>query len=215
MLLEPKYSVDLRQHEVWEGDWVTQRFSAALECSNSQCGEFSIVVGDTEAIEDADEEHGWYFYYKLRPRAFFPAPPIIALPESVPTKVEKELEVSFALFWSDLGAAASRIRTALERILDDKGIKKFGQDKRTGKRVHLALASRIQLFNSKYGEDQTAVMSALRQLGNVGTHSETTRTAVLAAYELIDFTLSEIYEKRKIKIARLAKTVAKKKGKLK
>jgi hypothetical protein len=100
----------------------------------------------------------------LRPRAMFPSPPIITLPSELPDDVESEAEAAFKLFWSDLGASASRLRTSVERVLDHFNIPatKAGGG-------FLTLNDRIKEFK-KIDTDHADTFDALRHVGNVGTH---------------------------------------------
>lgn len=140
------------------------------------------------------------------------APYIIQLVPEVPPEVRSELEQSFQLFWADLNAAANRLRTSLERALDEIRIKKYN---RTGKRVSIPLAARISFFERQYGNEFSAIFTALRHVGNLGTHASVSRVALLTTYEVYEHALNELFGKRKKKIAELSKKLIKSKGKMK
>jgi hypothetical protein len=95
--------------------------------------------------EVPDQELGWSWEPILRPRTMFPAPPIISIPDATPEPVVTAPKSSFGLFWMDLGAAASHLRTSVERLLDHFGvvktriIKKKSQSK--GRGCHLTCRS--------------------------------------------------------------------------
>jgi uncharacterized protein DUF4145 len=201
-----------KSHDAWEPDWTDERFCGFLACSDTTCGELVIVSGDTVVVEEEDEEFGRHWESHLRPRSMFPAPHIIELVQEVPSAVKRELEQSFQLFWADLNAAANRIRTSLERALDEIGVKKYNK---TGKRVSLALATRISEFEKQHGNEFSAIFTALRHVGNLGTHANVSRLALLTAYEVYEHALSELFGKRKKKIAALSKKLVKSKGKMK
>jgi hypothetical protein len=198
--------------DAWEPDWIEERFSSLLNCSHTTCRELVIVSGDTVIVEEDDEDYGRRWASHLRPRSMFPAPYIIELVPEVPPAVKGELEQSFQLFWADLNAAANRLRTSLERALDEIGIKKYNK---TGKRVSLPLASRITSFEKQYGNEFSEIFTALRHVGNLGTHANVSRVALLTAYEVYEHALSELFGKRKKKIADLSKKLVKSKGKMK
>jgi Domain of unknown function (DUF4145) len=183
-----------------------------LECSGAACGELVIVSGDTVVDEEEDEEYGRRWASQLRPRSMFPAPYIIELPQEVPDSVRHELEQAFALFWVDLNASANRMRTSLERGLDEVGIKKFNK---TGKRISLALGQRIKLFEKIKGADLSEIFTALRHVGNLGTHASVSRTALLTAFTLYEHALAEWFGGHKKKIAAMSKKLVKSKGKMK
>jgi hypothetical protein len=210
---EPRYSeIARREEDAWEPDWTIERFYAVLKCGVSECGELVVMSGDTEVVEEIDEELRQNFISYLRPRGMFPAPPVIKIPKNCPEDVVRELKQSFQALWSDRSACANRLRASLERLLDDKRIKKY---ERTGPRKPLALAKRIGLFRKREQEaltrklkgqkpevieyelkkDQRVVriFDALRLLGNLGTHGEIDRVSVLAAYQMYEVALQEIY----------------------
>ena|ERR1051326_8388369 len=211
-VIESGHSKLARGHEAWEPDWKEERFSGFLACSHNTCRELVIVSGDTAIVEEEDEDYGRHWASHLRPRSIFPAPYIIELVPEVPSGVRSELEQSFQLFWADLNAAANRLRTSLERALDEIGIKKYN---RTGKRVSLPLATRISLFETAYGNEFSTIFTALRHVGNLGTHANVSRVALLTTYEVYEHALGEIFGKRKKKIAALSKKLVQSKGKMK
>lgn len=199
-------------HEDWDPTWIEERFTLLLECSASSCGELVVVSGDTVLDQVEDEDGRWVWASQLRPRSMFPAPYIIELPREVPDAVRYELEQAFALFWIDLNASANRLRTSLERGLDEVGIKKFNK---TGKRISIPLAQRIKLFEKAKGADLSEIFNALRHVGNLGTHASVSRTALLTAFTLYEHALAEWFGGHKKKMAAIAKKLVKSKGKMK
>lgn len=205
---EPKYSKAGRAHPDWEPDWEIQRFFAVLECSVTNCGEVSVASGDIILIQEFDEEIGrWTYVYRLRPKSILPAPPIIRIGKKVPHEVSEHVKAAFGLFWSDLGAAANRLRSALERVMDHRGIKKYN---RTGHRIPISLAKRIEKYEAKYGDELSEVVDALRNVGNRGSHGTTSRTSVLGAFALFEHFLDKTYEKPEVEIGKIAKGLASK-----
>ena len=163
------------------------------------------------------QRHDGRFAPCLRPRVMFPAPPIIFVPEEAPDEVREAMQASFALFWSDLGASATRLRTSVERLLDHFGVAKTWLVKKPakpGKRVPYDLSARINRFVSA---TTTAIsggtLHALRVVGNVGTHSNSlTRDALLDAYTLYEDALAELIGERSKKLAKLVKKIKSTKG---
>jgi Domain of unknown function (DUF4145) len=208
--IEPAYSAEAQSHDDCDPEQVVQRFTAVLRCNYPQCGEIVAVIGD---IKNLSDEYGSSFVSLLRPAAIFPAPHIINIPEETPQEVRKELVRAFQLFWGDLGASAMRIRTSVERLLDNFSVAKttINQQK---KRVYIPLASRIDIF-SKNHPDHAEALTALRFVGNLGTHSDVAPQSVLAAFEVYEEALAEIYGRRSKKVARARKRLIKGKGKLK
>jgi hypothetical protein len=217
---EPSYSSNARAHDAWEADWITERFSVRLQCGLPKCGEIVCILGDTVTEELLDDEVGWTYGSVLRPRAMFPAPPIMVLPNDTPSLVEEAIESSFALFWMDLGASASRLRTSVERLMDHYRIvktriaKNRKKPKAAGKRVPYDLSVRIDKFVAAIKPSVPAkTLHALRLVGNLGTHgSKLTRDALLDAYTVYEDALDELIGKRREKIAGLVRKITKTKG---
>lgn len=196
----------------WEPEWVEERFSAFLSCSNVTCKELVVMSGDTVVVEEDDDQYGRHWTSHLRPQSMLPAPHIIDLVSETPPSVRNELEKSFQLFWADLSAAANRLRTSLEFVFDEIGIKKYNK---TGRRISLSLANRISLFEKQHGSEFSEIFTGLRHVGNLGSHAKVSRVALLTAYELYEHALAELFGGRKKKIAALSKKLAKSKGKMK
>lgn len=211
-VVESDLSRRAKQLDGWEPDWTEERFSIFLKCSLATCGEISVMSGDTVIVEEVDPDYRQVWASHLRPRSIYPAPPIISLPSEIPDSVERELQQSFQLFWADMNGAANRLRTSLERVLDELGTKKYNKK---GKRVSIPLAQRISLFEKEHGPEFSEIFTALRHVGNLGTHANVTRTALLTAFEVYEHALSELFGKHKKKIAAMSKKLIKSKGKLK
>jgi len=210
---EPTYSKRATSHEDYTPHWDIKRFVGLLKCTEATCGEIVIVSGD-EVYEDVyDEEYGHGLTTVRYVKAAHPAPRIIEVSKNVPEIISKPVFSAFSLYWIDLGATANRIRSALERLMDDKGIKKNTVNSQR-KRVPLVLASRIQIFENKFGIEHKVIMSAIRLIGNAGSHGQSDRNAVLAGFELLEYLLREIYDKPGKSIAKRAKAITKSKGKV-
>jgi hypothetical protein len=209
-VIQPAYSKKARSHEDWEPDWIVERFVAVMKCNSRNCGEIVVVSGDTEFVWDEDG-HGMSKY--LCPRSIFPGPPIIRFPEEVPREVAKDLKLSFELFWSDLGASATSLRSSVERLLDNFQVAKTRISKKSKRRVFIPLVGRIDIFKKKHAEHAES-LDALRHVGNIGTHSKVERQAILAGFEVYEEALAEIYGKRSKKLEKLRKKLIEGRGKL-
>jgi hypothetical protein len=130
----------------------------------------------------------------LRPTFMSPPPPLITLSERVPEIARKEINLAFQLFWMDNRICASRLRTSLERLMDHFGVARFR--KQPGKRRPLDLAARIDKLPKKVKtQDLSAILHALRTIGNLGTHgSKVTRAAMLDAFQLYEMALAELFK---------------------
>lgn len=168
-------------------DW--GRFTLMLKCGVRTCGEIVLAVGTYQA-EVVHKQSGTFAERRLRPTYMSPGPSLCEMPDNTPETVREVLEQSFSLFWADLGATANKLRVAAERILNDQGVKQYN---RTGKRVPLPFAKRIELY-SQTNAGQKEVLDALRWVGNHGSHSgEVARDDVLTAFELIQSALQDLY----------------------
>jgi hypothetical protein len=212
-IIEPPYSKAAHGHEAWDPDWVEERFSVMLQCNLAGCGEVVVVAGETQIDQVVnDDGDGWTYEQMLKPRAVFPCLHIIKLDEDVPKLVQDEIKASFLLFWSDLGASASRLRASVERVLDD-----FKIPSTTVSGGFLTLNDRIQQFK-KIDPDHAETFDALRFVGNVGAHADNLkREALLDAFEIYEDALEELFvkKKHKAKIDALKKKIIAAKGKYK
>jgi Domain of unknown function (DUF4145) len=203
--VEPRYSADARSHEDWEPSWISERFTMFLKCDVATCGEVVVVSGSTSVEEVDDEEFGPALESLLIPTSMAPPPPIIQVPEKTPKAVKDELQLAFQLFWADLGASATKIRTSVERLMDHFKVSRFKRAR--GKLQPIALYSRIEAFIAKNGKVvHKDHLHALRVVGNVGTHSNAaTRSDVLEAFQIYEHALDELIGKKSAIIAKLAK----------
>lgn len=209
---QPTYSLNNSKHPDWEPDWDIERFGLKLICDASDCGEVSHVLGDTTVAEYYDEDfNAWGFISLLRVRAFFPAPPIIAIPKEVPEAVRSEITKSFELFWTDLSSCANRLRISVELLLDHFKIPRSSIDKK-GKSMRLDLNARISSFE-KTDPEHAPTLTALRMIGNLGSHGEeVNRTPLLDAFEIYEYALTELCGQRKARIEQLRQKLISSKG---
>lgn len=168
------------------------RFTANFACRN--CGESVCSLGDANTIGTERKLH------YIRFKSFLPDLQIFELKQSYPKSVTIELSKSFAAFLRDSTGAGSRIRTAVERLLDELNVSKHritasGQPKldRGGKPLNLSLGERLKQLEQvdKYS---ATVLGGLKDLGNQATHgSELSYVDLLEAYDLIHHVLEELY----------------------
>lgn len=198
-----------RSHPDWDPEWIRQRFSILLRCG--QCHEPVFAVGNVRLKEDHDDVHGWSLADALVPTFFEPAPPVIRIPPACPKEVGAEVTGASALYWSSPSSAANRIRAAIERLMDDRGISRKGKTK-NGKFVDLTLHARIERFATK-NQEVGQTLLAIKWLGNTGSHSmDLTADDMLDAFELLLHALEEIYESKSFRLKKLASSIIKKKG---
>ncbi len=185
-------------------------FSLHLKCSN--CNE-TVVVSGKMSIENypSDEEQG--IQTNIIPISFFPAPKIISIPKSCPKTVSKLLNESFGLYWLDISSCANKIRISIEVLLNELKVKKTKTVQ--SKRKNLSLHERILLYKSINSEVANFLL-AIKWIGNAGSHfSDITKEDILDAYELLEFSLEQLYEDKKKKLVKMSKEINKRKKPIK
>jgi hypothetical protein len=203
---EPEHSLREHDNDAWDPDWTDQAFTVLLTCDNASCGEIVAVSGRAwvESLDewgDNGEPMGTHYATVLKPASMFPAPPLFPISKKLPEPVQRELKLAFQLYWADLSSSTSRLRTSLERVLDDKGIATVATSKQ-GKQIRLTLFDRIDLFEKREKDaDSAESMNALRVVGNLGTHGDEVKPGDY--FDLLDVyedALLEIYEQKTAKL---------------
>lgn len=181
-----------------------------IECNRASCKESVIVCGETYEEPYQDQDGTWDSTTMCEPNMMFPGPPLATIPTETPATVVEALKQSFSLFWHDLGATANKLRVEAEPVLTDQGVKQYN---RTGKRVPLTFARRIEIY-SQGSTQHRDVLTALRWIGNHGSHSGAVdRDDVLTAFELMQVALQDLYGRDYRKeLARKSKEIAARRG---
>lgn len=173
-----------------------------MVCVNPACREVVYVVGrqTVELSQDPYQEQADYDEV-IYPLFFLPAPPIISLPAKCALEVASQVELAFSLYWSDLDAAGTRLRIAVERLLDSTGVE-----------ARPTLHNRIELYKKKEPELGDCLL-AIKWLANEATH-ETGLLAydVLDGFEILEHVLEQIYDPRTKKISRKVVDINQRKG---
>ena len=211
VLLEPTFSKKVHSEEWWEPEFITHRFAAFLQCGNAGCGEITIVTGNASVDYVHDHEGNPDYYDLFEPRTAQPPIAVFALDERWPEQLRSQLTLAFSHVFNDAGAAGNRLRTAVECLMDDRGVKKFP---RTGPRKKIALHNRIIDFKSQ-NADAADLLLAVKWLGNTGSHADVsglTREDVLDAMELLERALHLVYDDTGKRLAKLAQSINRRKG---
>jgi len=188
----------------WDPDQAHYAFSCWLKCSAPRCGGLIAVVGEGFEEPEWDEERGQMWVRAYRPRFAWPMPSIFTVPEGCPASVARQLTKSFEALWNDPAAAAARLRTALERLLDSLGIAKRRTTKKGGYE-RLTLHQRLVVLE-KHEKETAANLMGVKWLGNTGTHEEQVSVDdVLKGYEVMEHSLEALLKLR----AKRAKALAK------
>jgi hypothetical protein len=209
VIRKPKYIIDWRElhPDEWEPDFNVERWSAALQCDEAECGEVVSMIGDTEVVEAEEPLPGgrtvWVYQDVLKIRALFPAPPLFRISKNVPNKIREQLELAFQMYWTDVSACVARLRTSVERLLDDQGVPKerllsAGTNTSGGKMHRMDLHERINSFTS--GSSHQDQLQGLRNIGNLGTHGadDVDDEDLFDAIDVLEFVLTGIYDTKTI-----------------
>lgn len=186
-------------------------FTAWARCTHPSCQQEFAISGTGGFAPQYISEDDWDYEEYFVPKVCLPMPDIIELPPRCPEDVTLELKAAFSLFWSHQAACASRIRVALEYLMNHIGIpkrKKGGN----GKFFDLTLHARIDAFAKKDPTIGSQLM-ALKWLGNTGSHdSNVSATDLIDAFEILEHALREVIGGHSAKVAALAKKLIKKHG---
>ena len=204
-------AIEVREPTDWEDH--TGLFAALMSCSKCKevialCGSFTTELGGEDGISP---------YSEFKPHYFSPAPPILHIPENAPASMSRELKDAFALFWADHRSCLNKLRSATEALLTHLGVKRFGMKKAKapatkGERVPLSLASRIEILTNK-NKKHSSELTALRQLGNVGSHGgEITASDALDGFELMMRLLDAIFVRSDDAFTKMVKEIVKRQG---
>lgn len=173
-------------------------FKAELKCVI--CGEIHNVLGLGEVDDDFDPNGEEIFVedmapimptrkvLRLNPTNFFPAPPIISLPEKEQDeKFYHLLKKSFSLYWLDRDACANKIRASVEYLLDHEAID-------VARWKGATLHQRIEKLKNDHAELFDKFM-ALKELGNFGSHefSSLKPADLMDAYQVVDNVIYEMF----------------------
>lgn len=213
IIIETPNSVESRDHEEWEPDWIEDDFSSILKCSNDKCKETTVVSGytrrDFHQVDWDKYESNMYFY----PKCFTTAPLIFRPPPDTPDAVRAELIDAFSLFWLDSKASANKIRNVVESILTDKNVKRFYVKNK--KRKRLDTHARILEYENSDPENAKLLMG-LKWVGNANSHvttEEVSKDELLDVFELCEHVVMSIYTKKSKDMAKRAEIYTSRKGK--
>lgn len=179
-------------------------FTAWLTCGHAKCGQHVSVSGLCTYHYAYDQKGDTITERVFSPKILLPGPPLIALTSDIPKSVRSILLASFNLFWLDSEACASRLRVALEFILEDQG---FPATDANGKLV--SLHHRIGNWHSTYGALTVATsLMAIKWLGNDASHKDgISRASLFDAYDILSLLLKRLYPPDNRDIDELAENI--------
>ncbi len=201
-----------KQHSEHYHDEESERrtFTCWFKC-DGVCKEDVAISGTSGKTlvydEGPDQELVEVILEVCQPLIAEPMPPIFKIPKDTPANIAADLEGAFRLVWIDAGAAANRVRVAVEHLLDHLGIPATVTTAQGDQ--HITLHKRIDLY-AKKEPTHGAHLMAIKWLGNTASHEgQVSREAFIDACEILEHTLSEILEQRSKTIAKLAEKLTK------
>lgn len=192
------------QEEWFDRDDVVSCFAALLICDNIACGDPVAVAGTQQGEHFQVDWDEYDVITTWTVKAVTPAPLAFQFPEKTPERVKDRLRSAFQLLWADHDAAGTRIRQAVEALLDDQKVRKAapvapGSGKR---RQSLTLHSRIEIFSKKNAVVGDHLM-AIKWIGNAGSHAgrPLTRQDILDALEMMEVVIEDLYVQHRANLA--------------
>lgn len=162
-------SIISRDSTDWTPDLSDGYFYGELVCPRMGCGNRHVVAGvwkmewgptGLEGSEDDPYLVGYSVRYML------PGLPLINLPVGVPSNLHNMIDSISAVLLTDYNAAANRIRSSIDCLLDNQRVRKHPTGNRKQK---LTTHQRIELFKENNKEAAEQLM-AVKWIGNVGSH---------------------------------------------
>lgn len=212
---ETSQSKNNHDREDFEPEWIENKFSCILRCNNIRCLDVVAVCGESFIEEKIYFEQGMdspelEYHDVFSPKYIFPSPSIIVIPKSCPKSLSELIVSSYPLYWSDMAACANRIRLIIEELLTIYKIKRYRINR--GRRYIISLNERIRLFQTKNNSIADSLL-AIKWIGNEGSHSiKVTQDDLLDAYELLENSLSELFDNHSKRLDKIKKEIIKKKG---
>lgn len=204
-------SARARSHPDWEPTSIDGCFHGALRCALPSCGEVIVIIGDYSVDVDFDDDGQWNYADFFRLRAARPALSIMRIPPKTPDSVRQAIEQASAVIWSDPSSAGNRLRTAIDEVLTQQGVRRYVQSK-VGKRVRLSTHQRIEDLQSKNAE-VSATLMAVKWIGNEGSHEQgLSVTDVLDGANLLAHGLRLLYDTSHKELARKVRDINRRKG---
>jgi len=208
-LVKHETVASLQQADEWHPDPASTvyAFSCWLKCAAPTCQGMVAVVGTGGLEEHCDEDDHpiWEEYFTARHA--WPMPDVFSIPNKCPGQVSRELSASFDALWSHQASAASRLRVALEYLLDEVGVTRRRRAKSGYEK--LPLHQRIEVLSKSQPDIGTNLM-AVKWFGNTGSHPGGVAMAdVLNAYEIMEHALDALVGQRGKRAAALARHLRK------
>ena len=201
--------------EVWDG-WTEGYFYGTLSCARTPCGNKYVVAGDWRSrsrdLPDQDDFLDDPHLAGFSVRHILPPLPVIPFPDKTPEDVRSLVQSASSVLLSDTSAAANRMRSAVECLLDARKVRRLPPGKR-GAKYRLNTDRRIKEFateNNKVAE----LLMAIKWIGNAGSHESRplSLSVVLDGIELFAHAIHLLYDDTGAALHRRAARINRRRG---
>jgi Domain of unknown function (DUF4145) len=212
--VELNSSLEEHAHPDWDPEWITGLHLSRMRCGNPKCKEIATTTGEYRMVFDIEyDERGnpqQTYSKELRINYVTPVSPLILKRDDYPDQVAQLIKEASAIALVSPGAAANRIRTAIDELLNAQKVIKIRTTKKG--RARLTTHARILIFNAKNSEASDLLL-AVKWIGNGGTHNDNiSLSEVLDGVELFAHALDKLFNHKNIKLKKKAKIINDRKG---
>ncbi len=213
-------SLMAHDHDAWEPEWISGLIQAILRCGNPKCKAISVVTGRYRVVFDVDivmDDHGQQqqvatYTDELKIETIFPSTPIITAPPSAPAILDSLMAEAASIALLSPSAAANRVRTAIDEVLNSYGILRFRVSKRTRRKIRVQTHERIEIFKAK-NEEVAELLLAVKWIGNTGSHTDSiSLQEALDGAELFSHAIELLYDTKSHELKKKAKKINARKG---
>jgi hypothetical protein len=155
-------SQEAEGHPDWEPEWIGGFFTTSAHCSNRECRETAVLLGEMKVDVDVDERGHWHGEYETFLRLRYSEPPLglMKLPERYPLPVRDAVQAASHVMWSDTSSAANRLRVAVTELLTAMNVRKM-----TPGRKRMTTHGRIEALRDTKPEI-ASILEAVKWIGN-------------------------------------------------
>jgi Domain of unknown function (DUF4145) len=161
-------------------------------CNDRDCQEFTHFLASYSTEFDDSEQPAVYLQVFIL-KYFFPAIPFLRMPEKTPTHIKRLLRRSFAPAFSDCSASGNLLRSCIEAILTDRGVRRFVTSK--ARRRRLTFHERLYMLPGSLESHKEKLLAA-KWIGNTASHDELSVSALRVGYSIVEDFLEELYGTR-------------------
>ncbi len=200
---------------VWDG-WTEGHFFGTLSCARTPCGNKYVVAGNwSSRSPDLPEQDDFLDDPHLAGssvRHILPPLPVMPFPDKTPDDVRILVQSASSVLLSDTSAAANRMRSAVESLLDARKVRRLPPGRR-GAKYRLSTDRRIKEFSVENNEVADLLM-AIKWIGNAGSHESRplSLSVVLDGIELFAHAIHLLYDDTPQALQRRAARINRRRG---